>query len=327
MQNVEIERLKPNKHNGIMPKLSDEQFEGLKEMIRVYGISEPIEVDVDFTIIDGHNRVEACRQLGINIVPCQPLIVDDHLAYIIDKNVSRRHLTKQQEDYLRGKLYVENKKPHGGDRKANESVEELDNGDTESSGHDAHLKNSDVQSKEEEHLEIGVSTSEKLGNVHKVDEKTIRRDGEFAEAVDKIGEVQGDEVKQRILSDDLKISKKDVKAIAEEEQKEQKRIIDALDSGEAANYEEAKAVVGSGDADADAERPGENKPERNKIRRLSASEAVYGFIAWLTTRKEKTLLSSSDDAAPVAELIAEFCKANKLSEARDGWEWILVYPV
>lgn len=48
---------------------------------------------------------------------------------------------------------------------------------------------------------------------------------------------------------------------------------------------------------------------------LNPSEAVYGFAAWLTTRREKTVMSASDDAAPIVELIKQFCEANNLPES------------
>lgn len=60
--------------------------------------------------------------------------------------------------------------------------------------------------------------------------------------------------------------------------------------------------------------------------KMTASETLYGFCAWLTTRKEKTIMSSSDDAAPIVELITTFCKENKLVEPRDGWELNLIHP-
>ncbi len=46
----------------------------------------------------------------------------------------------------------------------------------------------------------------------------------------------------------------------------------------------------------------------------NASEGIYGFCGWLTTRKEKTVMSSSDDSAPIAELIKQFCDKNKLDQ-------------
>jgi hypothetical protein len=49
---------------------------------------------------------------------------------------------------------------------------------------------------------------------------------------------------------------------------------------------------------------------------LNPSEAVYGFVAWLT---------GSDDAAPMAELIKQFCKANKLPDVSEQWPNNLIH--
>lgn len=59
---------------------------------------------------------------------------------------------------------------------------------------------------------------------------------------------------------------------------------------------------------------------------LTGCEAIYGFAAWLTCRKERTVLSSTDNAAPVCELIEQFCAENKLGAPRDGWENNLIHP-
>jgi len=59
---------------------------------------------------------------------------------------------------------------------------------------------------------------------------------------------------------------------------------------------------------------------------LSASEALYGFIGWLTSRAEVITLSAAHEVPPVVDLIMEFCKANNLSEPRDGWAENLVHP-
>lgn len=52
---------------------------------------------------------------------------------------------------------------------------------------------------------------------------------------------------------------------------------------------------------------------------ISASEALFGFCGWLTSRKEKTKMSSSDNAAPIAELINKFNKVNKLKAPRENF--------
>ena len=50
----------------------------------------------------------------------------------------------------------------------------------------------------------------------------------------------------------------------------------------------------------------------------SAAEAIYGFASWLSTRKQIAVLSSNHDAALGAELVQEFCDANKLPAPRDN---------
>lgn len=59
---------------------------------------------------------------------------------------------------------------------------------------------------------------------------------------------------------------------------------------------------------------------------MSGSESVYGFCGWLTSRDKKTIMSSTDDAGVIADLIDMFVKTNKLSEPKDGWEKNLIHP-
>lgn len=60
--------------------------------------------------------------------------------------------------------------------------------------------------------------------------------------------------------------------------------------------------------------------------KLTAAEAVFGFAGWLTSRTERTVMSSTDDAACVARLCGQFIKENGLSEPREGWEHNLIHP-
>ena len=60
--------------------------------------------------------------------------------------------------------------------------------------------------------------------------------------------------------------------------------------------------------------------------KLTASEALFGFAAWLTTHEDKTIMSSSDSPVGIPDLIAEFCDANGLTPPRDGWHNNLIHP-
>ncbi len=61
-------------------------------------------------------------------------------------------------------------------------------------------------------------------------------------------------------------------------------------------------------------------------RTLTASEAVYGFASWLTTRYDAITISANHDASGIAELCERFVEENKLDAPRNGWEKTLSHP-
>jgi hypothetical protein len=81
--------------------------------------------------------------------------------------LGRRNVSDEQKSYLRGKRYQHEKAKQGGTG-ANQHKQ---------SGHDVH----------------SAKTAEKIAAETHVDEKTIRRDAQFAQAVDRIAEVCGKE--------------------------------------------------------------------------------------------------------------------------------------
>lgn len=60
--------------------------------------------------------------------------------------------------------------------------------------------------------------------------------------------------------------------------------------------------------------------------RLSAPEALFGFCGWLTTREQPTTMSSTHNAAPIADLISSFVQENNLSEPREEWHNYVRHP-
>lgn len=57
---------------------------------------------------------------------------------------------------------------------------------------------------------------------------------------------------------------------------------------------------------------------------LNAAEALYGFVAWLTTRKHTLFLGAAHDAAPSVPLIQQFIQANGLAQTREDWQKKLI---
>ncbi len=62
------------------------------------------------------------------------------------------------------------------------------------------------------------------------------------------------------------------------------------------------------------------------MKELSASEALYGFVGWLTTRDEVTQMSTQHDCAGIADLVGKFCEANGLPEPAGDWHHRLTHP-
>ncbi len=68
------------------------------------------------------------------------------------------------------------------------------------------------------------------------------------------------------------------------------------------------------------------KTRGNVLKQMNASEAIYGFGAWLTTREEPVTIGAHHECGIVAELINTFCKTNKLEEPRENWTDNLTHP-
>jgi hypothetical protein len=62
-------------------------------------------------------------------------------------------------------------------------------------------------------------------------------------------------------------------------------------------------------------------PACDTVRTFNPTEAIYSFVAFLTTRNRELILSSHNDSAPVAELVGKFIEANNLPKTRDSDDW------
>ena len=57
----------------------------------------------------------------------------------------------------------------------------------------------------------------------------------------------------------------------------------------------------------------------NESEGLNASEAVFGFAAWLLCRDEVVIFSKHLDVEKTEELCKKFCEENKLEPLSPGW--------
>lgn len=72
MQQININELKPHPRNTeFFDDMSGEKWSEFLESIRTSGVIEPIVIATDMTIVSGHQRVRACKELGIDTVLCE----------------------------------------------------------------------------------------------------------------------------------------------------------------------------------------------------------------------------------------------------------------
>jgi len=150
---------------ALIPPLSAEERQQLEENIVEHGgARDPLVVWASkgkLTILDGHNRYEICTRLDLPFdVEKVSFNSREQAADWMDRNqLGRRNLDSIQLSLLRGRRYNRIKPKQGGTG-ANQH---------EQSGQNVH------------------SARSALAAEHGVNEKTIRRDGEFAEAVEALG--------------------------------------------------------------------------------------------------------------------------------------------
>ena len=81
--------------SAAFPDMDDEEFQDLLSSIKAHGQREPITLYQD-KILDGWHRYRACQQLGVSPITTE-FKGDDPVAFVIDLNLNRRHLSPSQK--------------------------------------------------------------------------------------------------------------------------------------------------------------------------------------------------------------------------------------
>jgi hypothetical protein len=188
---------------ALIPPLSADELGQLEQSLLTYGCRDPLVVwNGKNILLDGHNRLSICRKhdLPFNVLAIEIADRDAAQAFIVKNQLGRRNLSPEAASYLRGKRYLVEKQSHGGDRSKARATDQSDR----------------------------LETAKRLAAEYMVGEATIRRDGSFAAAVDKIAKVCGDKARQAILARDLGLSRGAVRRLAKMKEKDQQKAIQAL---------------------------------------------------------------------------------------------------
>jgi len=87
----------------LFPDLTPEEYNELKEDIISRGVQIPIELDDIGNVLDGHNRLKICKELGISDYPTITrfdLTEEEKKLHIRKLNLARRHLSQDQKRKL-----------------------------------------------------------------------------------------------------------------------------------------------------------------------------------------------------------------------------------
>jgi len=77
IQKIQIDELKPAEYN---PRLdlqpSDKEYQKIKRSIEEFGYVDPVIVNKDLTVIGGHQRIKALKDLGYTDIDCVVIDID-----------------------------------------------------------------------------------------------------------------------------------------------------------------------------------------------------------------------------------------------------------
>lgn len=188
-------------------KRSTADFQLLETQIINEGCRDALVLWNDI-LIDGHNRYAICQKHNIPFKTEQMEFdnMEDCLIWIDVNQLSRRNLTDEQRTILYGRISKMNKLPTG-----------VNSTNTIVKG---------IQ-KTADDLKIGVST--------------LKRAERYTEAIDELTENLGEELVDKILNRDIKLTRDEVIKIGKVTPSEQKSVLDKLTSG--VKYHSATAAL------------------------------------------------------------------------------------
>lgn len=88
---------------NLFPLLDGEAFDALVADIEENGLQDPVVLHEDGSILDGRNRYRACQAAGVD-ARMEMFHGPDPLAFVISKNLKRRHLNESQRAMVAARL-------------------------------------------------------------------------------------------------------------------------------------------------------------------------------------------------------------------------------
>ncbi len=196
----------------LIPPLTADELHKLETSIIAEGCRDPLMVwdkGEEWILIDGHNRYQICstHNIDYNILQIEFEDAESAANWIVNNQLGKRNVTSESKSYLRGIQYSREKR-----REANwQNLRQYAN----------------VEKKE---IDVSGVTSERLGALHKVSEKTIKRDEKYAISVDKICG-KNRILKAQILQKQIILSKGKLESLCDEPSEKLEQLGECLMQG------------------------------------------------------------------------------------------------
>jgi hypothetical protein len=189
---------------ALIPLQSKGEYMALDQSIQAEGCRDPLTVwKGKNVVLDGHTRRMLCAGHKKQVKVREVELADEKAAveYILQIQRERRNLTREAMSYFRGTEYNALKRQRGGSKRGRKPK-----------GYN-------------EPRPTSLQVAEKYG----VAEKTIRRDGLFARAIDQLVADYGQpEVKRKLLGADVKMTPGTAKVLLKMPAEERKQAMDHL---------------------------------------------------------------------------------------------------
>jgi hypothetical protein len=272
----------------LIPPLSKEEYGQLEENILKWGCLDPLKVwsvpdTDDVVLLDGHNRFTICSEHNVSYVTESVPLIDRAAAidWMIANQLGRRNLGAKQISYLRGRQHQSKKQ-----RLANPE------GVGGKLGKIAIPQNEGQQSD---------NTAARIAKQYGASKVPIKREVDYAKAINAILAVAASEVLRQLLGDGSKFTKLATMKLAELVQEEPEVLMEIMSEvQQAPNKTAASAVMQRFISEI------KENPMKGQTPWLIDFENASDAINWLREKFELADLAKS-----VADKIAE--------EEAEGW--------
>ncbi len=215
-----------------IPPLTFEELERLEASILQDGCRDELVAwernPQEYILVDGHNRYGICKKHNI---PYAVLVrpfedMEEVKDFMINNQLGKRNVTEEVKSYFRGLQYSKMKKTHGDSQRfglRGQNVLLDKNAQNNTNIQDEYLDKkyeNDLRGQnvlldknlQNDTQKGGLKTYEKLAQEHKVSVKTIQRDENFVQNLDKFSG-ENMQLKWGILNKNILISKSDLEKI------------------------------------------------------------------------------------------------------------------